>query len=172
MTHPVTDDLPADGQMNNTLTHPYPDRGGAAATVRPPGWRVRLMAYLRRWSLDEALAEGARPDSDPALRWRARQLTSIAERRAIARALNGAIKRADRPERWSAAAPVAHASVRAARESLDGLAHDLVRPGEVSARGVAAARVLVADGASPLWGNSEPRDLLDAVEAARIGLNL
>ena len=171
MTQPVTNDLPADGQMNSTVSHPYPDRGRPAATVRPH-FSVRLSAYLRRWSLDEALAQGADPQSDPALSWRARQLTSIAKRRATSRALHGAIKRADRPQSWSAAAPVAHASVRAARESLEGLAHDLVRPEGVSASGVAAAQVLVSDGGSPLWGYGEPRELLDAVEAARIGLNL
>ena len=65
--------------------------------------------------------------------------------------------------------PIARTSVRANRSGLDELASRLEADGAIGVRGVAAAGLMLTDGASPLWVSSAPRELHDAIEAALIG---
>ncbi len=137
--------------------------------VRTPLTR-RLLARARHWRLDEALAQGADPSSDPLLTCRAQQLTSRTMRHRLALGLRDLVERAEHPRRPGSAVPIARLSVTSTRDGLLELADRLDGNDSVRARGVATTNLLLTDGASPLWLRSAPRELDDAVEAALIGL--
>ena len=132
-------------------------------------WLYRPLARLRRVHLDALLAEGADPTLSPVLACRARALLALGHRRLLALGFRDVIERAGRPPRVTSAAPIAGPSVRANLSGLGELADRLDAKGTIGVRGVAAAGLLLTDGASPLWLRSAPSELHDAVEAALIG---
>src|SRR5207244_8232903 len=68
--------------------------------------RLRLRVARQRTRLDAALAEGDDPDTDPALALRARQLTALATRRAIANAITNILDAAEEhPSKWAPGGP-------------------------------------------------------------------
>jgi hypothetical protein len=116
--------------------------------------------------LDRLLAAGADPAWDPELGIRAAQITAAKRRRALAVALEAAVRDAHRPPRWSAAVPLARGAVRAAAHELHLLAESLVETAAPAAEGVALAKQLVTDPSSPLYA---PGDHHALRAAARIG---
>lgn len=141
------------------LSHPH-----AAARkphVRPFLW---LRVVVHRGRLDRLIAEGQDPTTDPQLSLRAVQLGRPALRATLARSLLNAVRSIDNRaiSRFpSPHIPVAAASVRACSPELSDLARSLTDV-TARARGVAIARVLITDGASPLYV-SGPSDRLRKV---------
>lgn len=131
-----------------------------------PSLSIRLRAHLRAWHLDEELARGADPDSDPALALRAQRLLRRDSRERIAETLEEDLRDANAPARPSARVPLREPAIVAARPELESLAAALRAEGESQVRGVALARLLVADGASPLYGPGSAQELIAAAREA------
>ena len=143
------------------LSHPH-----AAARKPPVRPFLRLRVFVHRGRLDRLIAEGRDPTTDPQLSLRAAQLGRPALRATLARSLLNAVRSIDKSaiSRFpSPHIPVDAASVRACSPELDDVARALT---DVTAgvRGVAITRVLITDGASPLYV-SGPADRLRKVLA-------
>jgi hypothetical protein len=113
---------------------------------------TRFTAVLLAPRFDRALAEGADPESEPALRERAEHVTSWRTRRRVARAL-------EELERGPGV-PVRHDQVVDALDLLSELTSALRSRERVSARGVLLARRIVTDGCGPLYAPNAPRAAL------------
>lgn len=123
---------------------------------------------MRATSLERRLAGGEDPRSDRALELRAAQLVAPRERRALAASIEHAVEEAERPSHaFTSAVPPSRAEVGRARGELLDLANELRSPRPVQAGGIALVRRLLRDGESPLYGASDERALLGAVEEAR-----
>ena len=149
------------------LSHPH-----AAARKSPVRPFLRLRVLVRRGRLDRLIAEGRDPTTGPQLSLRAAQLGRPALRATLARSLLNAVRSADNSatSRFpSPHIPVAAASVRACSPELHDLARALT---DVSprARGVAITRVLITDGASPLYVGGPADRLRNVLVAARSAL--
>jgi hypothetical protein len=109
---------------------------------------------LRGPALDRRIAEGADPAEDRILGQRAEQLTSDSNRRELASWIERVVDAADQPDLpRRTVVPLQREAIREARPLLLSLARDLSQVGEpVSPRGIARARQLLTDGASPLYG--------------------
>src|SRR5688500_771662 len=84
-----------------------------------PALRTRVWARLRRHALDRRLAAGEPPWASRELSWRAAELTSASERRAIADRIHALADEAAQPPRaLGAAVPLARDGVRACRGLL------------------------------------------------------
>jgi hypothetical protein len=124
------------------------------APLPPPRWasvRARISARLRGRELDEQLAVGADPLTDPALAARASWLRARWNRARIADGLDRALRTALEPYVLSAQAPFDSEAIIAARPELHALSAELRDDEEVRARGVAMARLLLVDPMSPLY---------------------
>jgi hypothetical protein len=133
---------------------------------------VRLSVIARRSDLDQQLAAGADPRTDPSLKLRAAQLCRMRVRRAIARRLGEMIDAArsgsDGP---MSIGPVAGAQILAEADALRDLAVRLVGVRPVNPMGVALAKVLVSDAHSPLRVGGEPGMLRAAARLATAALD-
>jgi hypothetical protein len=146
------------------LSHPH-----AAARKPPVRPFLRLRVLVHRGRLDRLIADGRDPTTDPQLSLRAAQLGRPALRATLARSLLNAVRTVDNSaiSRFpSPHVPVAAASVRACSPELYDLARALT---DVTARvrGVAIARVLITDGASPLYVSGPAEHLRKVLVAAR-----
>ena len=113
---------------------------------------LRLEVRWSHWSLDERLAAGFDPASDPALALRAAQLRSPRHRRRLAAWLERLV--GDSEVAWSgmsAAVPILREQVSEARDSLLGLAKVLRDSGRVRPRGVAMVERLLTDAVSVVY---------------------
>jgi hypothetical protein len=144
----------------------------SAPRFGPHGFLTRSHAWLRRSSLDRALAGGADPQASHALGCRARQLTSESKRRRLADAVRRLRNDAMRPpfRGWSSAVPINTDALIAADPILNVIEADL-REGVVYCQGVVALERLLSDGGSSLYVHpgpstlkSELADILDALE--------
>ena len=129
--------------------------------------RERVAARVRATKLDAQLAAGASPASQAVLTLRAQALgdrrarTMIGQRiRRLLSESRGArtVRRAQVPVRW--------AQVIAAAAELEQLAHRLLSPGPLAARGIAQARLLLVDGCSALYHGSASEELCAATARA------
>ncbi len=114
-------------------------------------WRLRLDVRLDRRLLDHQLSDGAGVDASPALALRADQLSRPTERRAIAASLRNVLDAAEECE--AGLAPrlhIDHSSVVAARRQIAAVIELLRSAAELEVRGIALARLLAEDPASPL----------------------
>jgi hypothetical protein len=140
---------------------------------------LRIAVLLHRGELDRELAEGRRPDGDPALALRARQLGSAAVQRRLACALVRIVDVAGCRPRRDAAAPLDRDAVVESRALLLQLAERLVAPEPPNPRGVAMVSHLITDGAGPLYtdGTSpfrrepSPRTLWEECRAAVVAMD-
>lgn len=115
-------------------------------------WRDRARARLLAARLDRLLAAGASPDASPALSLRASRLIGRSVRDEVARSLRRVHADArGRRHPLDPRLPVNHARVLRCAGRLEGLIELLAGDEPVAARGVARARVLVSEGASPLY---------------------
>jgi hypothetical protein len=149
------------------LSHPH---AGARQPLLRPFLRLRVLVHRDR--LDRLIAEGRDPTTDPRLSLRAAQLGRPALRATLARSLLNAVRIVDNSamSRFpSPHIPVDAASVRACSPELSDLARVLtdVNPG---VRGVAIARVLITDGAGPLYVSGPADRLREVLVAARSAL--
>jgi hypothetical protein len=143
-------------------------RPGEATPGRAARLRHRLTARWCRQRLDRALAGGADPGSSPVLRARAAALRGRREREALASAIYRLLKEARRDRSsFSVRVPIARDAIELNRPQLLALAAELRQAPTVSARGVAAIRLLVTDGSdSPLYHHAAPRSLSTTLSCA------
>ena len=114
---------------------------------------LRLQVLWSRGSLDERLASGIDPGSDPALLLRARQLRSERHRSRLASWVERLVEESDAPERagLTSKVPIVRENVAEARDSLLSVAHLLRDEEQVRPRGIAMVERLLTDGTSPLY---------------------
>lgn len=132
-------------------------------------WAARMMARLRAGRFDRMLSVGVPAAPGSALAVHAARLTSIEEREAIARVLRRAVHDAhSRHARLSSRLPLHAPNIRAAGNRIDEVTLRLNSPWPVTARGVARLRVLLADGAGPMYryGRGDLEGRLGAALAA------
>jgi hypothetical protein len=109
----------------------------------------RFLARLRTASLDRQLAGGTSPDSDVLLALHAARLYRPAQRRRLAagiRALSSAASGSRRTR-----APIDRQSIRRVLAELEALAGRLEADGPINVSGMARVRMLLGDGAGPLY---------------------
>jgi hypothetical protein len=126
-------------------------RPGSRPQNTGPTLATKLNVLTHHWSLDRRLAEGERPDGDPALELRASQLTSEKARRRLAGSLRRTVELAPEPMRPGSTAPLDRWAVLADRDRLIEIANRLDSSQPVGVRGVAMISDLLSDGASPLY---------------------
>ena len=125
-----------------------------------------LAARCRAGSLDRELIGGMRPEECAYLAARALQLTSERSRRDLVAGLDRLLVADRRATVFATAVPVRRARVAAAAAELRALRERLLAPGPLPARGVAIVRELLSDGAGPLYGAGDVRQVARrAVEA-------
>jgi hypothetical protein len=124
------------------------------------GLLARLTARLRSRKLDEALARGISPETAAPVALRARRLTTLSRRRAIADGLRRVMRDTCRgvPPSQARLSPRL-SQIIAASDDLTRLADALDRPGPVAARGVAQAWILLTDGTGPLYNTNSTANL-------------
>jgi hypothetical protein len=157
----------------STYPTPQPILRTAAAVerARRVGLVERFAARWAPWQLDQALSRGADPASSGALAARAAVLVRPATRRRLAASVRGAIDDAHRRDRVEASMVlVARTAVRGASPALRALAAALEAEELVAARGVARARLLLADGQGPLYRDLGADELARTANAARLAL--
>jgi hypothetical protein len=126
-------------------------------------WSDRLRTRLAATRLDRRLAAGSSPDSSVLLALRARLLMSQRMRKGMATAF----ERLSEP--WPSESPLGHLPIPTlpltrARRELTALATRLAA-GPVSAQGIAQARLLLGDGAGPLYYPKTQDALRDAARS-------
>ena len=134
---------------------------------------ARICVLARRRALDQRLAAGIGPRSDPALGLRAAQLCRRRVRRGIARRLRRTVAaaRTASSDRLGFAA-LARSEILAEADALTDLVHRLEAARPVEAMGVALAKQLVSDANSPLAVGAEPGTLHTVVRLATMALDL
>jgi hypothetical protein len=130
----------------------------------------RFMARYRASALDSQLADGAEPESGVWLAWRARLLVNPSQTHRLAKALRWLLMTCEASPRVPVRAPVRRDAVRLARGELLTLADRLVEPGPLGVQGVARARVLLRNGAGPLYAAGTEKDLGAELRAATAAL--
>ena len=145
-----------------------PRRTGGAIPGCVVRLRHRLYARWCRQRLDRALAAGADPQTSPTLAARAAVLRTQREREALASAIYRLLKEARRDRSsFSVRVPIARDAIERNRAQLLALAAELRQAATVSARGVAAIRLLVTDGSgSPVYHHAAPGSLSAALSCA------
>ena len=131
---------------------------------------LRVRTWWLRDELDERLARGADPESDPLLSRRAAQLSSPATRRELADALERDLREVR--NRWSLTArlPLRRAAVRECADDLLALAQRLRDDRPIDVAGAAMAARLIFDGTSPLYRDG-PLTLRYSLRSARLALD-
>jgi hypothetical protein len=154
---------------------PSPELERAAELLAPNVW-VRMVARLRRTSLDRALIAGADPASGGLFAARALQLTSAACRARLAASLELLTVAAERPVRRTVGrrAPAhvlpSRAAVLANRAELLELARVLRDKVPLYARGLAIIELLVTDGSGPAYTDSRGDVLARYLRLSRAAL--
>ena len=130
------------------------------------GWRERVTARLRASRLDTELARGAAP-TRAALALRAQDLGERRTRERLGRSIRRILDDAQTdPPRSIARVPTQRSEVLAAAWELDEIAKTLLTPGPVAASGVAQVRLLLTNGAGPLYSRDAPGGLRAAATRA------
>jgi hypothetical protein len=132
-----------------------------ASTVRTKRPLAPFLARLRGAQLDRRLAEGIEPWRTPVYAARCRQLTTERSRRALARSLERLIEQSDEQPRLSRSTIVrpSRARVHEARPLLLTTASRMRSDVPVHPRAVAAIRILLSDGAGPVYTHGDPETL-------------
>ena len=123
-----------------------------------------MRVRLHRWRLDRELADGLAPDGAADRALRADQLGEPTVRVALARSMRRAVETTRRRPVTPLTSGIRVCAAAAGyREGLLGLAERLERPGPINPCGVARARVLLSDGASPLYNPASERSIGEAL---------
>jgi hypothetical protein len=129
----------------------------------------RLIALLKANKFDRMLAVGVPVPAGSALAVHAARLTSVDEREALARSLRHVLDDArDRTALMSSRTKLNVPNISAARDRIDQITLRLHSPRPVTSRGVARLRLLLADGAGPMYryGRGDLEGRLGAALAA------
>lgn len=139
--------------------------------ARPARFRDRLAARVRATRLDAELARGVAPEARAPLALRAGALGEYRVRGALGRQLRRIVDDARGPhDLGRAQVPTRRDEVLAAALELDELAARLLTPGLVAAGGLAQVRLLLIDGASPLYFRGASEGLRAAADRALTAL--
>jgi hypothetical protein len=134
---------------------------------------VRVRARVQARQSDRALASGISPDSSACLSVRAHELIGCPTRAALARAIRRLVDDAGHPVRpMNFSVPLCRAKIWRSRDTLEGLADRLLTDGPLDARGLAQIRLLLGDGAGPLFDRPTADDLQPALERAIAALDV
>lgn len=134
---------------------------------------VRLRARIRARQTDRALASGISPDSSACLSVRAHELIGCPTRSALARAIRRLVDDARHPlQPMSFNIPICRSKVWRSRDTLEQLADRLLSDGPLDARGLAQIRLLLSDGAGPLYDRPTADDLEPALRRAMSALEV
>lgn len=134
---------------------------------------VRVRARMRARQSDRALASGISPDSSACLSVRAHELIGGPTRLALARAIRRLVQHAGHPVTpMSFHVPICRSKVWRSRKTLEDLADRLLTDGPLDARGLAQIRLLLSDGAGPLYDRPNADDLEPALECAIAALDV
>jgi hypothetical protein len=149
------------------------DRSEACKSPRRRVTLARFSARVRSRQLDEALAGGTPPETTAPLAVRARRLTTLSRRRAIAAGLRRVIRDTCRgvPPSQARISPRL-SQVIAASDDLYPARRVLASPGPVVARGVAQAWILLTDGTGPLYNANSTANLRAHAASAANNLRL
>lgn len=140
-----------------------------SATSRP-SLAVRIGTRWRRNRLDEQLAHGAEPGSDPELNLRAAQLRSPAERSRLANELMRTLGNAGKPELVPLKPRPQSVEVLKRAEALLAIVERLRDDQPVGVQGVAMTARLLTDSTGPLHRDGQ-QDLDPAIRATRRALD-
>jgi hypothetical protein len=141
--------------------------GSGLLAARPHRVADSVLARAFSFRLDRRLAAGEDPDSSRLLATRAQHLVSVATRQAVADSWEHLLARARHaPAPGHAAMAIRADRVLAAEPDVLELIAHLRTALPVAARGVAAARVLLTDGAGPVYHRRAATGLRDALHAA------
>jgi hypothetical protein len=157
--------------MNSADTTPGPAARHTPVLVdpvvlRPSRLADRLLARAFGASLDQRLAAGCSPESTRLLAARAQYIVSLPHRTSLARSWDQVLRVASRrPSVRTPAVPLNVRAILAAEPAIRELRERLAAPLPVTARGVAAATVLLTDATSPVYGRPSP-DLGALLDAA------
>ncbi len=122
-----------------------------AVESRRCGVFVHLLAHVRAFALDRALARGASPDSCATLSVRAQRLIGATHRRGLARDVRSIVKVASRsPHPFDPTVRVPP-DVLLVRDWMEEVAEILAGPVPVDPRGVAQVELLLCDGDGPMY---------------------
>ncbi|HEX5191186.1 MAG TPA: hypothetical protein VFW09_00175 [Solirubrobacteraceae bacterium] len=134
---------------------------------QPCGIRARVMARAGAWWLDQALAGGTCPDESAVLSLRAHRLIGLEARRTLARELRDVVRRARCPRHpFDTGVRICASEVLRSRDAVEALADRLEGWEPVEPAGVARVRLLLRDGVGPLYNESYPGELRNAIRAA------
>jgi len=123
--------------------------------------------------IDHDLAQGASPDGSVTAALRAQLLTSTSTRQLLARGLQRAVDIAMTPAVASSrAAAQNRPRIREVAADLDELGRRLLADGPVSVRGVARTKVMLTDGAGPLYNARQADQLGAQIRAAIDAMNV
>jgi hypothetical protein len=118
-----------------------------------PSLIARLTARARADKYDRLLSVGVTPKPGSALAAHRARLTSAAERHAIARSFRQAVRDANdhTPRTPSSRVPLNVPNITAAQELIDRVTQQLHSPRPIGALGMARLRLVLSDGAGPLY---------------------
>lgn len=140
--------------------------GGGVVVAKRAGWRARVTARLRANRLDTQLAHGAASTS-VALALRAEDLGDPRIRERLGRSVLRILDDARTGRRRSIArVSMQRSEVLAAAWELNRIAETLLAPGPVAASGVAQVRLMLINGAGPLYTREGPAGLRPAAARA------
>ncbi len=135
------------------------------------GARVRVR--MRGRQLDRALAQGVSPDSSAVLSVRAHDLIGVRARSRLAQSIRRVVDEATHPLRpRHFAVPICRSKVWRSREALQEIADRLVTSEPLDARGLAQLRLLLSDGAGPLYDRPGANDLQPALRRVMAALEV
>jgi hypothetical protein len=159
----------------NTSTANVRGPGGAqtlarSAAVLSPSPAIRVLARLRRWELDHALADGADVAATPLLAARAAQLVSRHSRYRIAEALEHVAGTTD-ADRGRLRTPPGREAVRANRDEMVRLATRLRQDELLYARGIALLELILIDGTGPAYTDPHGEGLARQLQLAAAALS-
>jgi hypothetical protein len=140
---------------------------GDPLVIRPGRLADRLLARVLGASLDYQLAAGCSPESNRLLAARAQHIVSLPRRTSVARSWDHLLRVARRaPIVRTPAVPLNAAAILAAEPAIRELVERLAARLPVTARGVAAATIPLANAASPVYGRQSPDALADLLDVA------
>lgn len=131
----------------------WPADDTAPAGLREPGTLpARMAARLFPWRYDRQLLAGMPPEPGSALAVHVARRTSEPQRRAYAAALRQVLRSLhEDPALYSSRLPLEDGTVASAATLFDEIRKRLEAPTPVRAHGVARLRMLLSDGASPIY---------------------
>jgi hypothetical protein len=145
------------------------DEGLIARAATP--WE-RLLARICVARLDRELAGGASPDTSAALALRARALLRPHVQCGLAAQVTRVLAEGMGPVQRvrGSRVPVRRDNIQAAADMLRELIDRLSCPGLLPVKGIAMVRILLADGAGPIYHRGPAEELLSALEQALAAL--